>query len=112
MISKNIFENIVEYLTLVYKRVDNQVTSYNVINEFVVTGNTVAETHVMYNLKQYTENCRGIVDNFLLVLNLHIVRRFGDINIWLSDNSIKVTETYAENSDRLGYTIDPNNIQL
>jgi hypothetical protein len=111
MISKNAFENIDNYLTLIYKRCDDQTSSYEVINSFIETSSDISEIQVMDNLQTYTTNSRGIIDSFLIALSLHIIRYAVDINTWLSNNSIKVTETYAENSDRLGYTIDPDNIQ-
>lgn len=110
MISKSAFENIDNYLTLLYKRCDDQTSSYEVINSFIETSSDVGEIQSMGNLKAYTTNSRCIIDSFLIALSNHIIKYDGDINVWLLNNSIKVTETYAENSDRLGYTIDPGNI--
>lgn len=44
-------------------------------------------------------------------LQKHVENNYGEINDFLSDNSIKVKQTFADLSDLAGYEIEPGNIE-
>ena len=48
--------------------------------------------------------------SFVKKLQDHVYSNYGDINIYLSENSTKVTQTFADLSAEVGYTINPENI--
>ena len=48
--------------------------------------------------------------SFVKKLQDHVYSNYGDINIYLSENSTKITQTFADLSAEVGYTINPENI--
>jgi len=48
--------------------------------------------------------------SFVKKLQDHVYSNYGDINIYLSENGTKVTQTFADLSAEVGYTINPENI--
>ena len=57
-------------------------------------------------INQYTA-----VDNLIISLQIRIINDYGDLNEYLQDNGIIVGYYFALSSDRLGFTIDDENIE-
>jgi len=47
----------------------------------------------------------------VLALQQHVTNNFGDVNLFLSSNGIKVKTSFAILSARTGFTISPGNIE-
>ena len=69
-------------------------------------------------LSYFTEKLDNeISDNTLLILDAtralqkHVIDNYGDVNLFLSSNSTKVDEVFAELSEEVGVTIDAGNIE-
>lgn len=52
------------------------------------------------------------ISSVVFALQKHVEDNYGDINDFLSDNAIKVKQTFADLSEIEGYTIDPGNIEI
>lgn len=48
--------------------------------------------------------------NFVTKLQIHVTTHYGSVNSFLSDNGIKVNQSFADLSEMAGYTIDNGNI--
>lgn len=49
--------------------------------------------------------------SFTHALQSHVVKRFGDLNVFLDQENIKVKPSFATFSENLGYKIDSGNIE-
>jgi hypothetical protein len=62
-------------------------------------------------LLQRHGNATAEMNDFVKALQDHVFKNYGDVNNFLSDNSIQVRPTFAELSGNLGYPIDAENIE-
>lgn len=51
------------------------------------------------------------MQNLVKSIHDHILKHYDDVNLFLSDNNIKVTMDFADLSEACGYSIDAENIE-
>lgn len=57
------------------------------------------------------ENISPSMENMIVELQVHVLENYGSIDLFLSDNNKKVSPDFAVVSERLGYPIDPINVE-
>ena len=70
-------------------------------SNIIVTSNRLSEENVIYTPKML---------EFVRVLQKYITDEYGSVDVFLSNNKIKVKSTFADISEDTGYSILPSNI--
>jgi len=123
MLESTIYENIADFMTLGLESKDSVDSLITNIQTLTTSSRTAVEklsksttlllsdfeaSLLLEETKISSENQLNLI--FLSVLQRHIAKYAGSVNAYLASNSIKVTQTFADASDEIGYEIDASHI--
>jgi hypothetical protein len=110
MIDQTTYKNYSDLLSSIYDTINDSQTDMSYVISF---GQMYSPLSVSANIsKSYMDNYQVLVDNNTTTLQSFVQNKSNmTINNWITSQGIKVKETFANASTRLGYPISKGNIE-